>query len=751
MNRKNKIILLFLTILISGCIVLPYIFTKTPMMIGWDMRTQYSYFYENLQTMIETSFEFNSLPFYSWSTFLGNNFWASKLFYYHDIFDYICAIAKISYNNAIILQVIIKSLIAAASFAMFARYNKYTDKTIIIGSLLFAFSAFSLESMKDPFFHSFYVFLPLYFFMIDRYLKEKKIILYALLVFFLSIMNYYSFYSLSVFTVIYVLYKYYDMNGNFKGIIKSNLLLIFGYIVGVLLASFALVPEAFSILQNPRIGEKSSLLFFDSIKPYMNILSAWIYPTSVTINRVNEFESVFKFVTSNNTVLNACLWAGSITTILLPQVFFAKNRKHNKILMCILILIMLIPFGSSIMHGFSEPAFRWFQLPTFIFIMIILSYLENFKTINMKVLKISVLLIIIVLITSIPITGIMNSIHYLDYIKEYFLALIYIIPILLLLYFITKGKKNGVMVVTIVELAITAFLSMYGNSYFRQFSKEQVEGVNHALQNKGDLNNYLLGLEENNDSQFYRIYVDSSSIYWDYSTNLNMQYDLMGLMTYDSTYSPSIIDMNKIIDISSYLPWSFEIKDENIIDFLCVKYAVVTDESQLPNDNYSYVGEFNWLKVYENNNYYNFVKNYSEIITYEQIKDTQDSTVIDESIICSIDDYEKLKKYIVEDTTIGAQDVKFSANQLNFNFYSSEESLITIPIPYDNGWKILVNGQVVEKYNVNGGVMGIIVNQGENKIEMYFIPEGFKAGVILSIIGVFSFGILVLKYRKSQK
>ena len=35
----------------------------------------------------------------------------------------------------------------------------------------------------------------------------------------------------------------------------------------------------------------------------------------------------------------------------------------------------------------------------------------------------------------------------------------------------------------------------------------------------------------------------------------------MGLMTYDSTVSSSIVDMNRIADIESYLPWSYEIKD----------------------------------------------------------------------------------------------------------------------------------------------------------------------------------------------
>lgn len=750
MSKKNRILLLILSLIICCCIILPYVLTNTPIMLGWDMRTQYSYFYENLQTMFNTAIEFNNLPFYSWSTFLGNNFWSNKLFYYHDIFDYICAILRFSYNNTIILQIVVKSLIATASYAIFAHYNKHSNRSIIICSLLFSFSAFSLESMKDPFFHSFYVFLPLYFLMIDRFLKERKVVLYAFFVFFLAVTNYYSFYSLSVFTIIYVIYRYYDINRTFKGIIKNNLFLIFGYLVGVLLASFALIPEAFSILDNPRIGEKSSLLIFDSIKPYMNILSSWTYPTSVTANRVNEFESVFKYVTANDTLLNTYLWAGSITTILLPQVLFSKNNKHNKILVLTMLFIMFIPLGSSIMHGFSEPAFRWFQLPTFIFIMLITPYLENYDKIDLKILKKSILVIIAIIIIIIPLTGIINNKVFIDFGKEYLLAIIYIIPIVLLAYSIIKKNYKAVLIITVIELGTTAFLSTFGNSYFRQFTREQINGVNHVLLDKDDLNNYLINLDEDNNSQFYRIYVDPSSIYWDYSTNLNMQYNIMGLMSYDSTFSPSIVDMNKISDISSYLPWSFEVKDENLMDFLNVKYAIVTDENQLPNNNYSYVGEFNWLKVYENNNYYNLARNYNNIITYEQLDKIQDSSLINEFIICFEEDYDTLNEYVLSDITVGAKEVNYNSNQMNFRFYSNNPSLLTITLPYDDGWKILVNGNVVEKYRVNGGVTGIPVEKGENYIEMYFVPKGLKLGFVGSVVGVIAFVILVLMQKKNK-
>ena len=50
-RKRPWILLSILLSCLAGSIILPYILTDTPFMLGWDMRTQYSSFYENLKTM----------------------------------------------------------------------------------------------------------------------------------------------------------------------------------------------------------------------------------------------------------------------------------------------------------------------------------------------------------------------------------------------------------------------------------------------------------------------------------------------------------------------------------------------------------------------------------------------------------------------------------------------------------------------------------------------------------------------------
>ena len=751
-KKRPWILLIILLSCLAGSIILPYILTDTPFMLGWDMRTQYSSFYENLKTMFLEMKNTGSLPFYSWSAFLGNNFWGSKLFYYHDIFDYLSLLIfpNFDYNRVIMLQTFVKLGIAGVCFYRYCQYHHYSSSTSIIGSLLFAFSSYSLEALKDPFFLSFYIFIPLYFLAIDRYLIEKKKIGYILITAFLAITNYYHFYSLSVFSVIYFIYRYSCLHNTLKGFFKEAIPLIGAYIIAVLLVGFALIPEFFNILTNQRIGNSSAFLFYDSIKTYFYILSGLFFPSSIIINRTNEFSSIYTYVSDNNTVLYVCLWAGSFCSLLIPQIFSKKGKNKNTIIFLLVnLLILIIPFGSSIMHGFSEPAFRWLQFPLFVNLTLILPYLDENQLINRKCLFLSVLFISLILLLGTPLLGILCNIPFQKYSREYSLILI-ALPFLWIGYFVLlKGKKWIFIIFTFVEVLFVSYMSVYSNSYYRQFTKETIQGVTHVLQNRNDLNQYLLTLDAKNSEQFYRIYVDPSAVYWDYSTNLNLNFNVMGLMTYDSTVSSSIVDMNRIADIESYLPWSYEIKDPYLIDFLCTKYAVVTDISQLPHKDFKQVGEFNYLLIFENLHYQNFVRTYHRIITLNH-ENIQSEEILN-TVICHEEDLDQLENLINLSGNVECTYINRQSNQIYAGINSSDSEFVSIPIPYDEGWNIEINGEKIQYYSVNGGMIGFSVPKGYSEIHMIFIPQGFKMGMVASLTGVLLLIILVIAEKIQKK
>ena len=111
-NYKSYILLFILVTLIATTIFLPYILKNEVFYLGWDMRTQYSSFFEELRTILHNAISSRKIPFYSWNYFLGNDFYSSKLFYYHDFFDWFFALATSwSYSKVIIAETYLKFLI----------------------------------------------------------------------------------------------------------------------------------------------------------------------------------------------------------------------------------------------------------------------------------------------------------------------------------------------------------------------------------------------------------------------------------------------------------------------------------------------------------------------------------------------------------------------------------------------------------------------------------------------------------------
>ena len=59
----------------------------------------------------------------------------------------------------------------------------------------------------------------------------------------------------------------------------------------------------------------------------------------------------------------------------------------------------------------------------------------------------------------------------------------------------------------------------------------------------------------------------------------------------------------------------------------------------------------------------------------------------------------------------------------------------------DDGWRVYVDGQEVEKTSVLGGMIAFFVERGTHRIEMRFIPQGLREGIGLSL---FSLGMLIV-------
>ena len=123
-----------------------------------------------------------------------------------------------------------------------------------------------------------------------------------------------------------------------------------------------------------------------------------------------------------------------------------------------------------------------------------------------------------------------------------------------------------------------------------------------------------------------------------------------------------------------------------------------------------------------------------------------------DTLICHENDYEQLKQQVNLSGTVNSIYVNIQANQVYAGVSAANSEFISIPIPYDKGWRIEVNGEKTPIYSVNGGMLGFSVPQGYSEIKMIFIPQGFKIGVIASLSGfILILGLsLIEKKRKTN-
>lgn len=62
-----------------------------------------------------------------------------------------------------------------------------------------------------------------------------------------------------------------------------------------------------------------------------------------------------------------------------------------------------------------------------------------------------------------------------------------------------------------------------------------------------------------------------------------------------------------------------------------------------------------------------------------------------------------------------------------------ERKTMFTSIPYDKGWKVLVDGEEVEYYPIAEAFIGVDMTPGLHTVEMIYIPVGLKLGIIISV------------------
>lgn len=99
------------------------------------------------------------------------------------------------------------------------------------------------------------------------------------------------------------------------------------------------------------------------------------------------------------------------------------------------------------------------------------------------------------------------------------------------------------------------------------------------------------------------------------------------------------------------------------------------------------------------------------------------------------------------------QDVVWTDNEVGGRMNVSEGRWIATSIPYDKGWRVLIDGAEIEMVKVNCGFIGFYLPIGEHYITFQYAPVGLLEGLIVSVITfiVFTMTVSTWKMKKAGK
>jgi hypothetical protein len=75
------------------------------------------------------------------------------------------------------------------------------------------------------------------------------------------------------------------------------------------------------------------------------------------------------------------------------------------------------------------------------------------------------------------------------------------------------------------------------------------------------------------------------------------------------------------------------------------------------------------------------------------------------------------------------------------------EKLLATSLPFPAGWAAATEGRALRRISVNTAYLGVVVPPGVARVDLAFVPPGFRLGAALSVLGVIAASLLAAPRR----
>ncbi len=341
---------------VTAAFFLPYIIMSHGyFFFRGDFNVQQIPFYQMCHQMVK-----EGNIFWNWQTDLGVNFIGSYSFYLlgSPFFWLTLPFPNWMVPYLVAPLLILKFACSAFTAYFYIRRFTRTPRAAMVGALLYAFSGFSIHNLFFNHFHEAIVFFPVLLLAVEQFIADNRRGALAVAVFICALSNYFFFFGMAVFCVIYWFIR---MLTGCWSLSLGRLAAFAGEILlGVGMAAVILVPAYLSVMQNNRVSSISAgwgALLYGREQIYANILQSIFFPPEINGNPVMVPAAEVKWSS-----VAAWLPLFSMTGV----IGFVRAKKGHwlrRVLLTLLVMAM-IPILNSAFYAFNSAYYaRWFYMP----------------------------------------------------------------------------------------------------------------------------------------------------------------------------------------------------------------------------------------------------------------------------------------------------------------------------------------------------------------------------------------------------
>lgn len=722
------------------------------------------------------------MPGWSFNRGMGQSMFPFFLRDPFEIFVYAGGAKNIVYTTA--FKEFAKVVLSGLVFYYYLRALGLSSFTRIVGSVFFSFSGFMIMGGSWSLF-SFEAFnLALLLLAFEQLFSYNKWYLFPIAIFLLGISQPFNLYVYGLLLAGYALLRMYhtgkyDLKGGGLFFLKMAGL----GVIGVLLSGPLMLENVVQLLESPRGSGNTS---------YANVLSS--VPMFQSVDKFQLGTAVMRFFASDmlgaaaefkgwqNTLEAPLFYCGLPCLLLMPQIFPTLGKKL-KIFFVVFLLIWLLPvFFPYFRYAywmFTGDYYRAYSIAVVAFVMYYaLMALDKIVTERkVHLITLIVTLVILLLLLNYPFFPDGDIKNSPVYTFVTFMLLVYSA----LLYFI--GKPDSASYLKYIFIGAIAMESMYLSGV----SVNERDPVTVAeLSEKVGYNDYTMDVLQklnSTDKSFFRIdksYASSPAIH--YSLNDAMAQGYRSTSSYNPFNQLYYIRYLQLMGASDKnneqdSRWARGLLGRPILESANrVKYLLAKNEVmpiwRMLGDSIATVGD---VRVFKNKFLLPFGYTYDKYIresVFAKLSNTQKDFVTLKACVVADEDVSKVKgltEFNVADTVaeslftfdsykqrvdeLGKDSMitdKWDDTRIAGRINVSGDKMMYLSVPYDEGWKLKVDGKEQQKQVVFAGMTGIMLPKGQHTIEMVFGLRYVNKGLILMLIGLLAYaGLLLISRNKT--